>query len=174
MFSWRSVNEDGYHDLSFDLFLMTSPQLPLGWFHRKQVLNALYQVCVFSVDPSTKMAIVTGRYNYDFSATTSWIKKKTLQEASTPCPLPSLCFSSRSFNKYDKFSTSALQHLHEFQLRIEVHLFHFHLEIKCSWPNVNLVKSLDNCLLNLCLVYKDSDNTSLFQDQQGKCCKPDL
>ena len=88
--------------------------------YRKQVLKVLYQVCVFRADRSTNMAAEGSDWLRHFrhllcNHCTEF--QETLQEASTQCPLPSVCFSCRSVNKYgrqglwlaDTFSKTPLQ-----------------------------------------------------------------
>ena len=66
---------------------------------RKQDLNALYQVCVFQVDRKNKMAAPAYDLlrHFQLFLWNCWIEfNKTLQEAGSQCPSPSLCFSGRS------------------------------------------------------------------------------
>ena len=68
-------------------------------FDRKQDLNVLYQVCVFRADQKNKMATLASDWLRHFRLLlwNRWMEfNKTWQEARSQCPLPSLCFSSRS------------------------------------------------------------------------------
>ena len=70
---------------------------------RKQDLNALYQVCVFRADWKNKMAAPAYDWLRHFRLLlwNRWTEfNKTLQEARSQSPLPSLCFSGR-FEKQD-------------------------------------------------------------------------
>ena len=62
---------------------------------RKQVLNILYQFCVFLADRKNKMAALASDWLRNFRLLL-WIRwtefNATLQEARSQCPLPSLCF----------------------------------------------------------------------------------
>ena len=93
---------------------------------RKQHLNVLYQVGVFRADRKNKMAALSSDLLSHFS--TSPLKplngiNKTWYEATSQCPLPSLCFSGRSDKQYgrsglwlaDTFSTSPLKPLNGIQ-----------------------------------------------------------
>ena len=63
--------------------------------HRKQDLNALYQVCVFRVDRKNKMAALASDWLRHFRLLlwNRWTEfNKTWQEARSQRPLPSLCF----------------------------------------------------------------------------------
>ena len=66
---------------------------------RKQDLNVLYQVCVFSADRKNKMAALASDWLSNFRLLL-WNRRtefnKTWQEARSQRPLPSLCFLGRS------------------------------------------------------------------------------
>ena len=87
---------------------------------RKQDLNVLYQVCVFQADRKNKMAAVASDWLRHFRLLlwNRWIEfNKTLQEARSQRPLPSLCFLGRSEKQdgrpglwlAETFSTSPLK-----------------------------------------------------------------
>ena len=87
---------------------------------RKQDLNVLYQVCVFRVDRKNKMAALASDWLRHFRLLlwNRWTEfNETWQEASSECPLPSLCFLGRSEKQYGRpglwlaetFSTSPLK-----------------------------------------------------------------
>ena len=66
---------------------------------RKQDLNVLYQVCVFRADRKNKMAALASDWLRHFRLLlwNHWTEfNETWQEARSPRPLPSLCFSGRS------------------------------------------------------------------------------
>ena len=70
---------------------------------REQVLNVLYQVCVFGANrKKNKMAALASDWLRHFRLLlwNCWTEfKETWQEARYQCPLQSLCFSGRSVNK---------------------------------------------------------------------------
>ena len=69
---------------------------------RKQDLNVLYQVCVFRADRKNKMAALASDWlrHFRLLLQNSWTEfDETWQEARSPCPLQSLCFSGRSEKK---------------------------------------------------------------------------
>ena len=87
---------------------------------RKQDLNALYQVCVFEADRKNKMAALASdwlRHFWLFLWNGRTEFNETWQEARSQCPLPSLCFMSRSETQdgrpdlwlAEKISTSPLK-----------------------------------------------------------------
>ena len=66
---------------------------------RKQDLNALYQVCVFSADRKNKMAALVSDWlrHFRLLLCNRWMEfNETWQETRSQSPLPSLCFSGRS------------------------------------------------------------------------------
>ena len=68
---------------------------------RKQDLNVLYQVSVFRADRKSKMAALASDWLRHFRLLlwNRWTEfDETWQEARSQCPLPRLCFSSRSEN----------------------------------------------------------------------------
>ena len=68
-------------------------------FDRKQDLKALYQVCVFRADWKNKMAALASDWLRHFRLLlwNRWTEfSETLQEASSQCLLPRLCFSDKS------------------------------------------------------------------------------
>ena len=83
-FSCRSVIQDRrpgpwLAETFFDFFSATAEQI-LTKLDRKEVLNILYQVCVFRTDWSSKMAILASWFAKTlvdfFSATAEWILTK--------------------------------------------------------------------------------------------------
>ena len=65
-------------------------------FHRKQDLNALYQVCVFRADRKNKMAALASDWlrHFRLLCRNHWTEfNESWQEARSQRPLPSLCFS---------------------------------------------------------------------------------
>ena len=93
---------------------------------RKQDLNVLYQVCVFRADWENKMAALASDWLRHFRLLlwNCWTElDETWQEARFQCPLPSLCFSSRSEKQDGRpglwlastFSTSPLKPLNGLQ-----------------------------------------------------------
>ena len=93
---------------------------------RKQDLNFLYQVCVFRGDRKNKMAALASDWLRHFRHLlwNRWTEfNKTWQEARSPLPLPSLCFSGRSEKQdgrsglwlAETFSTSPLKPLNGIQ-----------------------------------------------------------
>ena len=93
---------------------------------RKQDLNALYQVCVFSGHRKNKMAALASDWLRHFRLLlwNRWMEfKETWQEARSQRPLPSLCFSGRSENQDGRpglwlaktFFTSPLKPLNRIQ-----------------------------------------------------------
>ena len=93
---------------------------------RKQDLYALYQVCVFQADQKNKMAALASDWLRHFRLLlwNGWTEfNETWQEARSPRPLPSLCYSSRSEKQDSRpglwlaetFSTSPLKPLNRMQ-----------------------------------------------------------
>ena len=93
---------------------------------RKQDLNVLYQVCVFRADWKNKMAALASHWLIHFQLLlwNRWTEfNETWQEASSQCPLPSLCFLGRSEKQDGRpglwlaeiFSTSPLKPLNGIQ-----------------------------------------------------------
>ena len=82
----------------FDFFCETADRNSTK-LDRKQDLNVLYQVCVFRADRKNKMAALASDWLRHFRLLlwNRWMEfNETWQEARSQCPLPSLCFSSRS------------------------------------------------------------------------------
>ena len=80
---------------------------------RKQDLNALYQVCVFRADWKNKMATPASDWLRHFwlLCRNCWTEfNEAWQEASSQCPLPSLCFSGRSEKQVGRLSSDLLRH----------------------------------------------------------------
>ena len=102
-FSGRSENQDGCPGLWLAETFLTSP-LKANWkkLDRKQDLNVLYQVCVFWADRKNNMAALASDLLRHFLLLL-WSRWKefheTWQEARSPRPLPSLCFSGWSENQ---------------------------------------------------------------------------
>ena len=102
----RSINRYGHSGI------LTHFQLFCKRLRRKQVLDVLYQVCVFRTDSSTRcpsLPLIDKRI-FDFSPTTDactfWISAK-LHRKCTQWPLPRMCFSHQSVNEYDLWPTDA-------------------------------------------------------------------
>ena len=98
-FSCQWVIQDGRPGLwlaetFFDFFFAT-PECILTELDRRQVLNALYQVCVFRADRLSKMTLPPIGWNiFRLLLCSNWMDfDKTWQEELT---LPSLCFLCRS------------------------------------------------------------------------------
>ena len=109
----------------FDFFSETAEQNSTK-LDRKQVLKALYQVCVFRSDPKNKMAALASDWLRHFRLLlwNRWTEfNETWQEARSQRPLPSLCFSGRSEKQDSRpglwlaetFSTSPLKPLNRIQ-----------------------------------------------------------
>ena len=81
---------------------------------RKQDLNALYQICVFWADRKNKMAVLASDWLRHFRLLlwNRWTEfSETLQEASSQCLLPRLCFSGKSGkNKMAALASDWLRH----------------------------------------------------------------
>ena len=86
-----------------DIFDFSSKTAEPNWkkLDRKQDLNVLYQVCVFWADRKNKMAALASDLLRHFWLLWNRWKEfhETWQEARSPCPLPSLCFSGWSENQ---------------------------------------------------------------------------
>ena len=93
---------------------------------RKENLNVFYQVCVFRADRKNKMTALASDWlrHFRLFLWNRWTEfNETLQEARSPCPLPSLCFSGRSEKQdgrpglwlAETFSTSPLKPLNGIQ-----------------------------------------------------------
>ena len=93
---------------------------------RKQDLNVLYQVCIFRADRKKKMAALASDWLRHFRLLiwNHWTEfNETWQEASSKCPLPSVCFLGRSEKQdgcpgiwlAETFSTSPLKPLNRIQ-----------------------------------------------------------
>ena len=87
--------------IGWDIFDFSSETAERNWtkLDRKQDLNVLYQVCVFRADWKNKMAALASDWLRHFRLLlwNCWTEfDETWQEARFQCPLPSLCFSSRS------------------------------------------------------------------------------
>ena len=95
-------------------------------FDRKQALNVLYQVCVFRADRKNKMAALASDWLRHFRLLlwNRWTEfNETWREARSQRPLPSLCFSGRSWKQdgrpslwfAETFSTSRQKALNRIQ-----------------------------------------------------------
>ena len=109
----------------FDFFSETAERNSTK-LDRKQDLNALYQVYVFRADRKNKMAALASDWlrHFQLLLWNRWTEfNKTWQEARSPRPLPSLCFSGRSEKQdgrpglwfAETFSTSPLKPLNGIQ-----------------------------------------------------------
>ena len=109
----------------FDFFSETAKQNSTK-LDRKQDLNALYQVCVFRADRKNEMTAMASDWlrHFQLLLWNRWTEfNETWQEASSQCPLQSLCFSGRSEKQEGRpglwlaeaFSTSFLKLLHRIQ-----------------------------------------------------------
>ena len=124
----------------------------------KQDLNVLYQICVFRADPKNKMAALASDWQRHFQLLlwNRWTEfNETWQEATSQCPLPSLCFSCWS-EKQDGhpflwlaeiFSTSPLKPLNGIQRNLtgsnismsSTKFVFFWLIRKTRWPPLPLI-----------------------------------
>ena len=109
----------------FDFFSETAKQNSTK-LDRKQHLNVLYKVCVFRADRKNKMAALASDWLRHFRLLlwNRWTEfNETWQEATSQCPLQSLCFSGISEKQdgrpglwlAETFSTSPLKPLNQIQ-----------------------------------------------------------
>ena len=118
--SWPLIGRD-----IFDFFFETVERNSMK-LDRKQDLNVLYQVCVFRANQKNKMAALASDWLRHFRLLlwNRWTEfDETWQEARSQCPLPRLCFLSRSEKQDGRpglrlaktFSTCTLKPLNRIQ-----------------------------------------------------------